>query len=1185
MFWRYGAYANISPINTLLDRPDVTVEDVLDESELLHELKQHNSKLIEFIREDHVLKRMLEYIVSPSLLSDDDDDDDDGDHEENEDDSANRRKSLSCSSGLITSGDGHQIQKERIARDRSDSLGADIDLEELQNAEKARLKYAYISSEVLSAPSWSIIEAMMLNEESLLDFWHFLWGKTPLDSLQSSYFYKVNEVLLDQKTPDMLAFIMSLDDVVETMLKHVDNPSVMDLLLKIITLDSPGNGLGITEWLCSQNFIPVILSYITTEHSASTQTAAGDFIKALITISANAAQNEQPCIGPNSLTRQLVSEPCLLKLVSIMLQGGNPLTVAVGIVIDIIRKNNPDYDSEPLEGRDATPSIRDPIYLGTLLRVFANHVPDFVELILSSNRTVNEGGVFKITERRHLSTAWGSQVEPLGFDRFKTCELMAELLHCSNMGLHNEPGSDEYMQLRDAERQRSRTQGVLGRQVEDSGFVYADNSHEFGNGVSPSALGSGSPDEIKRIDSSTTGEDDGFEDVGSPSVLLEAKLSSGSTQTQETKPDIENSSHLPKLGMRDDLVEEPLTPPLPQTLPNEKLTGNSDSRLYITQDDPISPTSSGLTDKVRRFYIDSNDQFSPTVNETYVTTPKDITAVATDGVPQPSKSNNSIALSSTSSPHLPELQTQDESRETQTTKASINEQVLTPDEMGKFSHYIQKDPDGRPVVGDYLKMMFYTHKVLPTILSFFFRFPWNNFLHNVVYDVIQQALNGSMDQGFNRILVVNLFESATIPAQIVKGQRESDEAQSKNGNRLGYMGHLTLISEEVVKFTERLGTDALPPEVMQTVLHPDWVNFVENTLAETRERDNAILGGVKPDMSMGHRQAVLNAISGGNQGFGTSAALSNAGLNGEIPSSGFEGLGFSNQGTVSGGVLGYGTGTASLFSGFGSSSDDEDEEMEDSEDIQKSSPADEDGFNSENVGQISLEDVDMTDSQPIAILPPPPTSLSSGPSRARRQLAARLAAQKLAAEKAAVASATLNNDTMTQEASSLFAERDASARSPVNPFLSIDEETDLDPNTELEFVSPFAVPGDGAPSSKPSFLSGFKQSTGTFSSSSSEGDETIEAVQRNYRLPLEVYDDDDLSHIPPPAAGFCSYSDDEDEETLIRETIGYSEFFGPECYANNNAMSSTNSGPTGNSDDEDEGLVEILVPGRRATST
>ena len=90
--------------------------------------------------------------------------------------------------------------------------------------------------------------------------------------------------------------------------------------------------------------MPVLLSYLAPEHPTFTQTSAGDFVKAIITISANASQNEQSCIGPNSLTRQLVSDSCIEPLIANMLKGGNPLTVGGGIIIEVIRKNNSDYD-------------------------------------------------------------------------------------------------------------------------------------------------------------------------------------------------------------------------------------------------------------------------------------------------------------------------------------------------------------------------------------------------------------------------------------------------------------------------------------------------------------------------------------------------------------------------------------------------------------------------------------------------------------------------------------------------------------------------------------------------------------------------------------------------------------------------------------------------------------------------
>jgi SIT4-associating protein SAP185/190 len=210
--------------------------------------------------------------------------------------------------------------------------------------------------------------------------------------------------------------------------------------------------------------------------------------------------------------------------------------------------------------------------------------------------------------------------------------------------------------------------------------------------------------------------------------------------------------------------------------------------------------------------------------------------------------------------------------------------------------------------------------------DFFFRFPWNNFLHNVVYDVVQQVFNGPMDRGFNRMLAIDLFDTGNITVRIVDGQKKSDEAQEKDKMRLGYMGHLTLIAEEVVKFTERHPPELLSDSVLEKVINNEWIAYVEVTLAETRERDNAILGGVRPDISVGPRQAVMNAVNAANNFGGASSALMDAGLNGTGV---LDSLDMVNGNNASGGFT---LSSGGLLSGFGSSSDEEDDEMDEDND-------------------------------------------------------------------------------------------------------------------------------------------------------------------------------------------------------------------------------------------------------------
>lgn len=221
MFWRFGGYAAVSTIDTILDKPEVTLEELLDESDLIQELKQHNTKLIEYLREDKILEKLLEYVVAPKAAS-----------PETEEAEATEESQKGESKGKDLS-----VSRPRDAEDDEDEK------------EKKRNRYAYVSAEVLSSDNWSICEALMENPALLRKFWQFMKLPIPLDPLQASYFTKVNEALLDKKTEEMLYLFKSLDNAVNDMLQHVDSPMVMDLLLKIISLDKQEGGAGIVDVL------------------------------------------------------------------------------------------------------------------------------------------------------------------------------------------------------------------------------------------------------------------------------------------------------------------------------------------------------------------------------------------------------------------------------------------------------------------------------------------------------------------------------------------------------------------------------------------------------------------------------------------------------------------------------------------------------------------------------------------------------------------------------------------------------------------------------------------------------------------------------------------------------------------------------------------------------------------------
>lgn len=754
-----------------------------------------------------------------------------------------------------------------------------------------------------------------------------------------------------------------------------------------------------------------------------------------------------------------------------MLKGGNPLTVGVGIIIEVIRKNNSDYDPENLSGVEQAPSSRDPIYLGTLLRLFAAHVPDFMDLVMNQNERIQNADGKWVEKKRELRAAYGGVIEPLGFNRFKTCELMAELLHCSNMALLNEKGSDRYVKERDKERERLKALRDQARE----GQKEIGYSQDLGGFRFMGVMGEKGPLEVQNGDDNSsdgTTEDDGFEDVSAEGLLLREEIK---PLKVASKPDTEDEdvdllledehaarNYAPSsIGRenKDAFFNEPLSPspavgsfpaaeqrqspPVP-TVEITSPTGDSvlsglvqESKAAVeivreqlekvdiqeqVKDKDLPPlpkqTESekqqiGKGEGVPEVKIEDSLHILPEQSEggnqeslegtgggvpqAIMTTeqvippsrtpPPPYAEVETSSPPAAVSEQTPLPTAGTSTdvtmatverrnaelPPLPvdvqnepQLQVTPESLPTTVTEpppeespfsdpadleadldSSARPSTISPSTtFREYAALIEPDYDGNPVVGDYLKMQFVEHRVVVTILDFFFRFPWNNFLHNVVYDVVQQVFNGPMDRGYNRTLAIDLFVTGRITEKIIEGQRVSDKTQRETRMRMGYMGHLTLIAEEVVKFTEKYFNppDILSQVVLEKVMHPDWIDYVENVLSETRERDNAILGGFRPDQSLGPRSAAfgsmggaqglgglggLGSIGGGNSS-GVTGGLSSADLDTIDLANGTGGVGSGGSGSfgVEGSSTAAGVTGVGLLSGFGSSSDEDEDEMD-----------------------------------------------------------------------------------------------------------------------------------------------------------------------------------------------------------------------------------------------------------------
>lgn len=683
-FWKFSnGFTSLSNISTLLedynrDQESGKIEEggqfrillkLLSENDLLQELLSNNPMLMGFLREDKVLSMLVDLVITEGII-------DEFEEEANHDAEQNDRQEQETGKEDATSEksslkfDNNEEEEEEDEDNEVGKSANDDDDEPAETEEEKATKRATIAAEILSADVWSLTDAVMVSTENLNRLWEILDNKEPLSINLSTYFMKIMEHLLDMKCDDMITYLIeNQPNLVAKFINHLSNPPLMDFLLKLISTDKPDNSTGIIDFLQNQNLVTHLIDALDISNDDKEnyelllikQSSTADFLKALITISANST-TDNSTIGPNELTRELVSHEQMTRLCNIMLKGGYALANGVGIIIEIIRKNNSDYDILQIlhiRLENHPPTGRDPIYLGHLLRVFGEKIEDFNELLVKED------------PERKLKTPFGD-IEPLGFERFKICELIAELLHCSNMALLNENRGADVVRERDELRNKM-------RDFDPISFKYNET------------------------------------------IIL---------------PDESNSS------------------------------SNLDSA--VNANDTIDEFNGD----------DSIDDEEPHAN------------------------------------------------------ANLTEEQIR----------------ANPVVGDFLKVALFDTQIISNILSMFFRFPWNNFLHNVVFDIVQQVLNGSMEIGFNKFLAIDLFHLGDITNKIIEGQKLcTDYEVLHNGLRLGFMGHLTLIAEEVVKFVQLYPSNTLSELIDLKVESEVWEEYVNNVLYDTREKYNAILGGGDED--------------------------------------------------------------------------------------------------------------------------------------------------------------------------------------------------------------------------------------------------------------------------------------------------------------------------------------------------
>ncbi|KAK4399415.1 Serine/threonine-protein phosphatase 6 regulatory subunit [Sesamum angolense] len=187
-----------SPVETILDKENFTLEELLDEDEIIQECKALNGHLINFLREKNTVKQLIQYIVEEAPV----------------------------------------------------------------DAEKQRtFKFPFIACEIFTCEVDIILKALVEDEELMDLLFSFLDPERPHGTLLAGYFSKVVVCLLLRKTTPLMNYIRAHPDIINRLIDLIGITSIMEVLIRLIGADEHiyANYVDSMQWLEDMNVLEMIV--------------------------------------------------------------------------------------------------------------------------------------------------------------------------------------------------------------------------------------------------------------------------------------------------------------------------------------------------------------------------------------------------------------------------------------------------------------------------------------------------------------------------------------------------------------------------------------------------------------------------------------------------------------------------------------------------------------------------------------------------------------------------------------------------------------------------------------------------------------------------------------------------------------------------------------------------------------
>ncbi|KAF8097661.1 hypothetical protein N665_0284s0027 [Sinapis alba] len=217
MFWRMAGLSTASAVEAILDKDGFTLEELLDEDEIIQECKSLNGRLLNFLRERVQVEQLIRYIIEEPL---------------------------------------DDVEKKRT------------------------FKFPFVACEIFTCEIEMILKTLVEDEELMLLLFSFLEAKETHNSLLAGYFSKVVICLLVRKTIPFMQFIKDHQEILKQLVDLIGITSIMEVLKRLVGTDEHlySNYSSAMQWVEDADVLEMIVDKFGSSDSPEVHANAAEIL-------------------------------------------------------------------------------------------------------------------------------------------------------------------------------------------------------------------------------------------------------------------------------------------------------------------------------------------------------------------------------------------------------------------------------------------------------------------------------------------------------------------------------------------------------------------------------------------------------------------------------------------------------------------------------------------------------------------------------------------------------------------------------------------------------------------------------------------------------------------------------------------------------------------------------------------